>query len=153
MGSRPTSRRGLSQFQAAASRLLAIPSLESGPAATGCGGCAGDRHVIEDAPHPVPNPLLDPGRIQPREDPSQRVVRGDPVRQFQERAQSGSVEFAEEGDGHETAGSTDDRQHGQQQDVRQVVQLSPVDPRLPGLSKGSTRDGGIRPSLREFSAG
>ena len=108
---------------------------------------------LEDALHPVPKPLLDPGRIQPREDPSQRVVRRDPVRQFQERTQSGSVEFAEEGDGHETAGSTDDRQHGQHQDVRQVVRLSLVDPRLPGLSRSSTRDGDIRPSLREFSAG
>ena len=63
---------------------------------------------LEDALHPVPNPLLDPDRIQPREDPSQRVVRGDPVRQLQEGAQPGIVELTEEGDGHETAGSTDD---------------------------------------------
>ncbi len=53
------------------------------------------------------NPF-DPGCIQPREDPSQRVVRGDPVRQLQEGEQPGIVELAEEGDGHETAGSTDD---------------------------------------------
>lgn len=63
---------------------------------------------LEDALHPVPKPLLDPGRVQPREDPSQCIVRGDPVRQLQENAQPGIVELAEEGDGHETAGSTDD---------------------------------------------
>lgn len=42
------------------------------------------------------NPF-DPGCIQPREDPSQRVVRGDPVRQLREGAQPGIVELAEEG--------------------------------------------------------
>ena len=47
--------------------------------------------------HPVPKALLETGRIQPREDPSQGIVRGDPVRQLQEGAQPLLVEPAEEG--------------------------------------------------------
>ena len=80
--------------------------------------------------HPVPKALLEVGRVQPCEDPPQRVVRGDPVRQFQEGAQPGLVELAEEGDRHETVGAADDGQYRQDQDVRQMVQLGPVHPRI-----------------------
>ena len=103
--------------------------------------------------HPVPEALLEAGRIQPREDPSQRVVRRDPVGQRQEGAQPGLVERAEEGDGHETVGAAEDGRHRQHQDVRRVVQLGAVDPRIPGRSRVSTRDEDIGPSLRGFSAG
>ena len=103
--------------------------------------------------HPVPKALLEASRIQPREDPSPRVVRGDPVGQLQEGAQLGLVELAEERDGHETVGAADDGQHGQHQDVRQGVHLGAVDPRIAGVSRGSTRDEGIGPSMRDFSAG
>lgn len=68
--------------------------------------------------HPVPKALLEPGRMQPRKVPLQRVVRGDPVRQCQEGAQPLLVELAEE---------RDDRQH---QDVRQVVPFGAVAPRI-----------------------
>ena len=45
--------------------------------------------------HPVPEAFLEAGRVQPGEDPSQRVVRGDAVRQGQEGAQPLLVEPAE----------------------------------------------------------
>ena len=79
--------------------------------------------------HPVLKALLEPGCVPPRTDPAQCVVRGSPVQQCQEGAQSGLVELAKEGDGHQTVGTTDDRQHRQHQDVRQGVQLGPVAPR------------------------
>ena len=37
--------------------------------------------------HPVPEALLEAGRVQPGEDPARRVVGGDAVRQCQEGAQ------------------------------------------------------------------
>ena len=47
---------------------------------------AGNGHHLPPGPfegrlHPVPEALLETGRVQPCEDPPQRVVRGDPVRQ------------------------------------------------------------------------
>ena len=78
--------------------------------------------------HPVPKALLEPGRMQPRKVPPQRVVRGDPARQCQEGAQPLLVELAEE---------RDDRQHRQHQDVRQVVSFGAVAPRIfQGLDQG-----------------
>ncbi len=57
--------------------------------------------------------------------------------QCQEGAQPLLVELAEEHDGHETVGTTDDRQHRQHQDVREVVPFGAVDPQiLQGLDQG-----------------
>ena len=50
-----------------------------------------------------------------------------------------------QGHDHETVGTAVDSQH---QDVRQVVQFGLVDPRIPGVSRVSTGDGGIGPSMR-----
>ncbi len=75
------------------------------------------------------------------------------MEQRQEGAQPGLVELAKERDGHETVGSADDGRHRQHRDVRQVVQLGSVDPRIPGMSRASTRDEGIGPSMRGFTAG
>ena len=91
--------------------------------------------------HPVPEAFLEAGRVQPREDPAQGVVRGNAVRQGQEGAQPLLVEPAEEGNGHEAVRPADDRQHGQNQDVRQGVQFGAVNTEIPGVSMVSTRDG------------
>ena len=80
--------------------------------------------------HPVPEALLETGRIQPREDPPQRIMRGDPVRQGQEGAQPVLVELAQERNRHETVGPADDGQHRQHQDVGQGVPTGAVDPRI-----------------------
>ena len=90
--------------------------------------------------HPVPEALLEAGRIQPREDPYQRVVRGDPVRQRQEGAQPLLVELAKRAMATKLSAPQDDRQHGQHQDVGQGVQPGAVDPRIlqavQGLDQG-----------------
>ncbi len=88
------------------------------------------RGQLEGLLHPVPEALLEPARIQPCEDPPQRVVRGDPMGQCQKGAQPLFVELAEEGDGHKAVGTADHGQHRQHQDVRQVVQFGPVHPRI-----------------------
>ena len=130
--------RGLGQHQAVGLRPGAHP-VQRAQALTPVMGTAYalavDRHDLalgqgKGGLHPVPKARLEPGRVQPREDPPQRVVRGDPVRPFQEGAQPGLVALAQEGDGHETVGSADHGQHRQHQDVRQGVQLGPVDPRI-----------------------
>ena len=90
-------------------------------------------------PHPVPEALLEPARIQPCEDPFQRVVRGAPVRQFQEGAQPLFVELAEEGDGHKAIGAADDGQP----ECPSGVQLGPVHLGSSRASRSSTRDEGI----------
>lgn len=91
--------------------------------------------------------------IPPGEDPAQRIGRGAPVGPGREGAQPGLVALAEEGDGHETIRPADDGRHRQRRDVGQGVPLGAVAPRSPGLSRGSTRDGGCGPSMRGFSAG
>ena len=109
------------------------------------------RGQLEGLLHPIPEALLEPARIQPREDPPQRVVRGDAVRQFQEGAQPRLVELAEEGNGHEAVGAADHGQHRQHRDVRQGMQLGPVHPGIPGASSILTRDAGIGRSMRGTS--
>ena len=58
--------------------------------------------------HPVPEAFLEAGRVQPRADPAQGVVRGNAVRQGQEGAQPLLVEPAEEGNGHEAVRPADE---------------------------------------------
>ena len=103
--------------------------------------------------HPVPEALLEAGRVQPRANPPQRVVRGDPVRQLQEGAQPLLVEPAEEGDGHEAVGAADDGQHGQHQDVRQGVQLGPIDTGILQGLHGLDQGRGHWAGHEAFSAG
>ncbi len=84
---------------------------------------------------PGPRSVQRPPAPSPGSPPRTRshpAVRGDAVRQLQEGAQPRLVELAEEGDGHEAVGAANDGQHRQHQDVRQGVQLGPVDPRTPG---------------------
>ena len=80
--------------------------------------------------HPVPEALLEPARIQPCHDPSQRVVRGDAVRQGPEGAQPLLIALAAEGEGHEAVGTADHRQHRQDQDICQGMQPGPAAPRI-----------------------
>ena len=52
---------------------------------------------LEGRLHPVPEALLEAGRVQPGEDPAKRVVRGEPVRPCQDGTQPLFVEPPEEG--------------------------------------------------------
>ncbi len=107
-----------------------------------------DRHDLavdpcQRLPHPVPAALLEPARIQPCEDPFQRVVRGAPVRQFQEGAQPLFIELAEEGDGHKAIGAAGDGQYRQHQNVRQGCSWVRSTWGSSRASRSSTRDEGI----------
>jgi len=110
-------RLAVGGIQAAAEGL----AVDGHQAARGGGGQVGD--PLHEAP-------LEGRRVHGREDPAERVVRGNATRQIQEGLEPGLLAVAELLDLHPAVGPTDDRRNGDGQDVAEGVFFRPVHPRV-----------------------